>query len=941
MLFAGPNDLFFDPFFDLFFDLGINLTDIFTDILSSEESSESSSSDSGSSSLNVSIKGKPDPVMGKPSSVEFTFDADGTVSEYQYRLYRDSDVDGEWDTVSDWKPADGDSTSYSSPGEGKWKIEVKAKDSAGNWSDIKSYDWFIGDELYTAGRADGASYSIQGDIKGSLKSSTVGLRKLSGGSKGGWRLDFDGSYSSMPSTLSLTSGGKIFDSNNTRIGYWISIISDAEASGGTISGGSTTFTHLSYTKYGTGTGKPNGSYSDGTFNITDVGVGSYSETSLKFFSNIDSNDLFGMLGGTDEIWSSTQGDPAGIKMMGQTVSRKGFLDIHAADNGSTSGGGGTWDRLLPGGVTHTSLFADQNYIVDSDHAVVGNRSDNDYSGWNYVSHGYFTNLYSNTDRIFKDANNNPTTIEYVYDNEANNTRVHVLATTQTLEWTYKQNIANGKPLKDTIAYTLFRSGVNPNQRKVLLLQDVDPWDSSSTSSSATEDILKSWIGTSRYDVKSSSEFASLDLSSYSAIIIASDQSDTFYANIKDNISKLEGFSPSDSIKNWVDEIVSYNYSDSTYTTYDGGAYDGLFSIRKKDDNTGHANLFAIYVDPTGKAGILKGSVDGDYYSDINMWKADGSMYPVQFESSAGISASNLNSNINEDFFYSYDTIGSGTFSSGGSLSFNFLTGREKDIDGKKWGVWAMISGGTYSGTTSDSWNANLRHINSYKDFIMGIRVDGSTWSGNILEGNLRGYYADVPDDSSTSPETGIIVGEVIGTFDASTFTTTQAGVWIENSKFLDMACPGGTCNTSGTDFTDDQNRLRQLDIPVVQVGTTTLTGSGNNFSSITMSNVKFFAPSNGSRPTIWATDSVTGNYTQTPAVDTSVTLRNSSETLSADFTLRRWDTTHNKWIADIENGSGTLSGGSYEGSVSFKGAAGGTINTQEASISGTASGSSY
>ena len=54
---------------------------------------------------------------------------------------------------------------------------------------------------------------------------------------------------------------------------------------------------------------------------------------------------------------------------------------------------------------------------------------------------------------------------------------------------------------------------------------------------------------------------------------------------------------------------------------------------------------------------------------------------------------------------------------------------------------------------------------------------------------------------------------------------------IETNKFLEMAA-----NVEG------QAKLQQLNIPCVEVGRATLTGSGNNFSNLNMTDTIFFAP---------------------------------------------------------------------------------------------------
>ncbi|MDD5009064.1 MAG: hypothetical protein PHC68_11790 [Syntrophorhabdaceae bacterium] len=99
-----------------------------------------------------------------------------------------------------------------------------------------------------------------------------------------------------------------------------------------------------------------------------------------------------------------------------------------------------------------------------------------------------------------------------------------------------------------------------------------------------------------------------------------------------------------------------------------------------------------------------------------------------------------------------------------------------------------------------------------------------------------------------------------------------------------------------------------------------------------MNNVKFFATAAGGKPTVWATGSVTGNYSAPPALATNIGL--SGSVLSADFAFKNWNPGSNgKWLGSV-NGTG-----GFNGSTTFSGAAAGTGATSGAgSITGTAAG---
>jgi hypothetical protein len=141
-----------------------------------------------------------------------------------------------------------------------------------------------------------------------------------------------------------------------------------------------------------------------------------------------------------------------------------------------------------------------------------------------------------------------------------------------------------------------------------------------------------------------------------------------------------------------------------------------------------------------------------------------------------------------------------------------------------------------------------------------------------------------------------------------------------------------------------------VNVPSVEVGRTSLTGSlfagpagGYDYMSVLMKDVVFLAPSTGQRPSIWSTNSVSGNFRFGSYINSrnitsagNVIPLSDERGLDADFQFTRWNATSNKWDATITNGTGTLSGGSFTGPINFSGDASGAIGTN--TISGTAKG---
>jgi hypothetical protein len=257
------------------------------------------------------------------------------------------------------------------------------------------------------------------------------------------------------------------------------------------------------------------------------------------------------------------------------------------------------------------------------------------------------------------------------------------------------------------------------------------------------------------------------------------------------------------------------------------------------------------------------------------------------------------------------------------------------------GVGFIGTGGAYSTAPTSSWYISYNYNPTDNNFYFGaITQNNNPWGNdgdvqNVIKGKTYGYYADL---TPSAPVTGIFVGETVGTFNPAdstrTWQTVTVGAALETAKFLNMACPNGTCNTSGTGFTDEQEKLRKLNIPVVEVGSVNLSHSSsctNCITSVNMNNVKFFAPQTGKPPVIWATESVSGSFNGTvPTSNYSVPLTGGGLTVS--FTPRVWGTDNNKWAATI-SGSGSINGYTIH---DMRGVAAGTISYT--SFSGTAAG---
>ncbi|WP_353683482.1 FecR family protein [Thermodesulfovibrio sp. 3907-1M] len=380
--------------------------------------------------------------------------------------------------------------------------------------------------------------------------------------------------------------------------------------------------------------------------------------------------------------------------------------------------------------------------------------------------------------------------------------------------------------------------------------------------------------------------------------------------------------------------ITWSLGSNQYSGYIGGRF------AKKSDTTYNmsAYLAGIYNDSTNK-GIFIGNLSTDGSSNVLtlekrfFLEGENTVRAVTIDTGSIPSTpspaviSNLSADSNEY-----------------GITINIYNQEAKivmDTNTNEYNFGAGIigMGGTYSSAPSGLWNITYTGSFEGQPNTFGALIKGDLWGSensiqNLIHGKTYAYFADI---TGTPAVTGIFVGETVGTFDPTSWQAITVGVAFETQKFLSMACPGGTCNTSGTGFTEDQEKLRKLGIPVVEVGKASFSGSGNNLT-VNMNDVVFFSTQTGQKPLLWSTANVTGTYSGTPTLNQSVTLNaTSGASGSVQFTPTYWS--GGAWAATVANDTAypvQLSGGSYTGSVNMQGAAAGTYGS--GSFSGTASG---
>jgi hypothetical protein len=236
--------------------------------------------------------------------------------------------------------------------------------------------------------------------------------------------------------------------------------------------------------------------------------------------------------------------------------------------------------------------------------------------------------------------------------------------------------------------------------------------------------------------------------------------------------------------------------------------------------------------------------------------------------------------------------------------------------------------GTHNSALAGAWQATL--LAEGANFSAKGWVNG-TWTETIanhtgdIDGTMTGAWVDI-----NQAVTGVLGGEVRGSFTASNWTAETTGVLMNTTVFLEkMATEAG------------RTQLAELNIPNIEIGRANLTMSGASgvFTEAHMNDVTFFASRSGETAKIWATGDVGGTVLSNPGGQ-SVDISGLGGAITANITMQTWDTANNKWAASVTAGQATqlLKAGSPVGvSLDFQGNAAGQITTPT-TFSGTGSG---
>ncbi len=377
----------------------------------------------------------------------------------------------------------------------------------------------------------------------------------------------------------------------------------------------------------------------------------------------------------------------------------------------------------------------------------------------------------------------------------------------------------------------------------------------------------------------------------------------------------------------VKKFYSEKPSDESSVSADRGMYAG-FMAGLRIENILKGSLLGLFTDPLGNRGILKGTAAGALYTGADefgnenlFFNGAGQMYPVYLP---GTLLSSENAELrNDEVWLTYlpEERPEGKFiSSQNGIELHDVYFRNMRFDGEKWDISFVSASGGYSGEKpGTAWRLPLEDRDRQQYWTRDYS-DISNQEG-IIHGPVRAAWIDFEQAL-----TGIGAGEFAGTFDPAAHTWQAVEMWtrMETAAFLNM-----TATQAG------REKLRELNIPAVEIGKTDLSGNSNALS-VMMRDVTFFSYSTGDPARIWATESVEGNFRAVPQTGHSVNL--SGRGLNAVFEVMKWDS--QKWGAAVR-GAGSVLRTDIPGTsdISFTGnAAGGYTGTESGVFRGTAGG---
>lgn len=245
------------------------------------------------------------------------------------------------------------------------------------------------------------------------------------------------------------------------------------------------------------------------------------------------------------------------------------------------------------------------------------------------------------------------------------------------------------------------------------------------------------------------------------------------------------------------ETYSYNYKNSTYTTYDSspGSFFALYGGIINNSEI-EAIMTGLYIDPSGNAGFLKGNFGGTTYPDIAMWEASGSLYKTdQMQAAIGIAPGNLYSKLrwSNDFGGKVSIANNlqgwmGSYLDDDVSYYNKVYSIYNGTTSYPWGIWQATSAGDYE-TVSASWTAKAGGSGSFGAYNSGgsllddngywiADITGSQWSSNKLAASISGRFITRNKIGNSDFVSGTgMSGDMLGTYTSGTWQAVAMGTW--------------------------------------------------------------------------------------------------------------------------------------------------------------------
>lgn len=346
--------------------------------------------------------------------------------------------------------------------------------------------------------------------------------------------------------------------------------------------------------------------------------------------------------------------------------------------------------------------------------------------------------------------------------------------------------------------------------------------------------------------------------------------------------------------NW--QSNNYVLGSGTLTNDGGGAYKGYLNTQllQSSINTIGTDVLALYTDTSGNIGILRGYIPGSVYAEQTGFKADGTLNRIEMATSTSVQAGTFVSSGTTSSSFTLSANVSNILSGGPSLNLNTLNSNWLDITGYNWGIGKIYSAGTYTGDPQGNAVFSYERSGSAgtESFVYSqLEASWTAASGGYFLGNVAGASVDW-----TSASTSVFGGTVKGIFNAATASTwyaTALATRIETENFIDLAATAA-----------GRTKLDSLNIPSVLVGSVNMSTAGGdpNWTSLNINNMGFYARTDGGKPQIWASKSITGTAAAAPLNTTSTLTGSTGGTVfSANFTVKNWSA--NKWAATITGGT--------------------------------------